>query len=126
MMRNIVRIACLGAVLCSAPQWYGNRARAEVLSTPAAISFAPGIAAWVLPEIPRGDVVDDNQWLGQDLSLTGLPYGVDVPPVDDTPSPGGVWIPILGVILAGIAWRYFQSEHYRALYDRLYGPLNDF
>jgi hypothetical protein len=122
----MVRIAWLGAVLCGAPQWYGNRARAEVLATAAAVSFAPSVAAWALPEISRADVMDDGQWLGGDSSIAGLPYEVDVPPVDDTRSPGGVWIPILGVILAGIAWRYFQSEHYRVLYDRLYGPLNDF
>ena len=45
---------------------------------------------------------------------------------DDPPISDGAWLPILGVILAGLIWRYFQSPAYGALYRRLFGPLHEY
>jgi hypothetical protein len=100
----------------------GFGARAAQIELPArtpAGTFAPGIAESLLPDLPARDGASD--WIAFGDEAESLPVTLDDPPVSD-----GVWVPILGVMLAGLAWRYFQSPAYSALYDRLFGPLREY
>jgi hypothetical protein len=100
----------------------GCGARAASIKPPTGtpvVSFAPRLAESLLPDLPPRD--DAGDWLAFGDGAESLPVTLDDPPVSD-----GVWIPILGVMLAGLAWRYFQSPGYSALYDRLFGPLREY
>lgn len=100
----------------------GFGAQAAQIEPPArapAVSFAPRLAESLLPDLPARN--DAGDWIAFGDGAGSLPATLDDPPVYD-----GAWIPILGVMLAGLIWRYFQSPAYSTLYNRLFGPLREY
>jgi hypothetical protein len=119
-MRRANRLA-LWAALAAGVLACGRDGQAAPIqiSAPSA-AFGPSFAEPLSqPDFPARDGAGD--WLALGDGAERLPTTLDDPPVSD-----GVWAPILGVILAGLIWRYFQSPTYSTLYRRLFGPLREY
>jgi hypothetical protein len=114
-MRKTMRAAGLALMALGLAGAWGNRALAEGIAAPED-SFASQIVAWMLPPAPAGNVdPGDPQILDRDRQ-----------PLGGAPDRGGIWFPILGVLVAGLLWKYLQSPQYKATYERIYGPLSDY
>ena len=119
MIRNFLRVVCLAALLLPAAGMFAQPLRAEALDTEET-SFSTRasntVASWVLPDLPGAF----------ESSFHTVTVETGASAVEDVPEREPLWIPILAVILAGIIFRYIQSEQFRALYDQVYGPLIDY
>jgi hypothetical protein len=77
--------------------------------------------------LPSSDASREDGLAGKDAGLSGdLEANTDHPIVAEPSAGESLLLPILAIVLAGAVWRFYTSPEYRELYDRLYGPLNQY